>query len=286
MFHRHNAASTAKSQNSSVISSRRIKKSWSCHDEVRERVLFFDDSHYRRLPRFACCLLMSLTCLCSSGFAFDLKCSKLVVECWLSGNVLTCHVKDLNVTKKGEIMNPIAIASYNQMKGLEIHEQIVHFMPKFTESLAQSLEALLVDSCHLKDVSKEDLQQFSPLKLLSLANNDLEKLDGDLFDFMPRIEVVSFRGNEKLKYIGPRSSLCLWQVTESWKSPADRLLTLKTLQSLTYRAIASTWSLAELFWDSGTSKPSTWVTTTSTSSMRTSCHRWYHLQVWTAQSTR
>jgi hypothetical protein len=97
-------------------------------------------------------------------------------------------------------MNPNWIDNDNRVRKLKIFFQTVKFLPKFTVLLAQRLEYFQVHSCHLKVVSKEDLQQFPRLKFISLENNDLEWLNGDLFDFNPKLESVWF-GLNKLKYI-------------------------------------------------------------------------------------
>lgn len=150
-------------------------------------------------------MLLSLTYLCAVGFAFDLECSSLEADFVLerAGNVLACHTKDLKVTEKDETMNPSTIDDNEQVKGLVIKNQIVNFIPKFTDSLAKRLEALLVDSCHLKVVSKEDLQQFPQLKRLTLNNNDVERLGGELFDYNPQLELFWFdKDDHKLNFIG------------------------------------------------------------------------------------
>lgn len=54
--------------------------------------------------------------------------------------------------------------------------KMANFIPKFTDSIAQRLSLLRVSICHLKVVSKEDLQQFPHSTYPSLPNNDLEWL--------------------------------------------------------------------------------------------------------------
>jgi Leucine-rich repeat (LRR) protein len=136
------------------------------------------------------------------GFAFDLECSEVEEENWDGQKDFACYVKTMNVTKKGESMNPSAIDDDIRVEKLEIRHQIVNYLPKFTVSLAQRLKYLSVASCHLKIVSKEDLEQFPDLTILSLSHNDLERLDGDLFDYNPRLYAVWFNDNKKLKFIG------------------------------------------------------------------------------------
>lgn len=132
-------------------------------------------------------------CSCAVGLDFDLVCDSF-------SDGVTCYVKNLNITERGDTMNPSSIDDDNQFEALMIEDQIVNFMPSFTDLLAQRLERLCVDSCHLKVITKEDLQQFPNLKDVSVASNDLEWLDGDLFEFNPRLEIVSFYKN-KLTFI-------------------------------------------------------------------------------------
>lgn len=75
---------------------------------------------------------------------------------WGYWKKIACYVVNLNVTEKGEIMNPNSIDKNLQVKGLRIDKQIVHFVPKFTDLFAHRLEDFRVHSCHLKEVSKED----------------------------------------------------------------------------------------------------------------------------------
>jgi hypothetical protein len=106
----------------------------------------------------------------------------------------------MNVTKRGEIMSP-NFENNSTVKMFEVEKKTVNFMPKFTVLLAKRLESLFIINCHLKVVLKEDLQQFPQLRRLSLSNNDLEWLNGDLFDYNPQLHSVWFNKNN-LKFIG------------------------------------------------------------------------------------
>lgn len=112
-----------------------------------------------------------------------------------------CHVGNLTITKTCEIQEPSLIDNNVTVKGLRIQNKIINYIPRFIESLAQRITYFRIHSCHLKVVSKEDLQQFANLTVLSLASNDLEWLDGDLFDFNTQLDVFWFHDN-KVKFIG------------------------------------------------------------------------------------
>jgi hypothetical protein len=71
------------------------------------------------------------------GFAFDLKCSSSEEGIWLSREVLSCGVENLNITKRGEVMSPSLIDDNNRIGIFRIPMQTVHFIPKFTKLLAK-----------------------------------------------------------------------------------------------------------------------------------------------------
>jgi Leucine rich repeat len=129
--------------------------------------------------------------------AFDLECFNFNV----TGSVSSCHAANLNVKEKYQIMNPHSIDAQDEVKGLVIRNQTVYYMPKFTDLLAQRLQVLYIENCRLKVVSKKDLEQFPHLKYLSLTRNDLEVLDGDLFDFNLELEKMWLIGNSRLRFI-------------------------------------------------------------------------------------
>jgi hypothetical protein len=145
--------------------------------------------------------MISLACLSATGFTFDLKCSKLV-EGWWGFDRLACIVDNLRITNRDAVISPSSYDDIDEIESLEIKEQTVHYVPKFTVKIAKRLKTLEIYDCGLKEVRKEDLKQFPQLKLLKLRGNDLEWLKGDLFAFNPKLIGVSFEENKKLKYIG------------------------------------------------------------------------------------
>jgi hypothetical protein len=146
-------------------------------------------------------LIILLACLSTTGFAFDLECSKLEKPIW-APDVLSCNVGNIKVTDRGAVMNAGLYDDNDKIKGLIIRVQTVHYVPKITVKMAKRLQLLLIEECGLKEIRKEDLKQFPELKILQLDGNDLEWLEGELFVFNPELVVVSFNGNKKLKYIG------------------------------------------------------------------------------------
>lgn len=65
-----------------------------------------------------------------------------------------------------------------------------------------NIKKLHIFSSNLETISKFDLQQFPNLEKLSLVNNPIEYLPGDLFEFTRKIEIVSASPN--IKFIGEK----------------------------------------------------------------------------------
>jgi hypothetical protein len=177
------------------------------------------DSHPRSVRFFAFWLLVTLTRLCAAGSAFNVQCSYSGDNAWLSKTVLSCQLENLEITERGEVIKT-SFDSLNQVKGLVIQSQIVNFMPKFSILFAERLKLLQVDYCRLKVILKEDLRQFRHLTHLSLSVNDLEWLDGDLFDFNPELKMVSFWRNDKLMFIGAHLLDSLTKLKQAQFDPA------------------------------------------------------------------
>jgi hypothetical protein len=99
-------------------------------------------------------------------------------------------------------MSPSTYDDNDEIEGLSMWHQIVHYVPKFTVKIRKRLHIIQIYGCGLKELTKEDLKQFPQLRHLFLDKNDLEWLKSDVFVFNPKLEEISFLDNEKLKFIG------------------------------------------------------------------------------------
>jgi hypothetical protein len=131
--------------------------------------------------------MATFACLSGPGFGFVLECEREEMRGWSIGNVFTCRTKNMHITTRGATMASTAAANINEVKALSINDQIVNFMPKFETSLARRLEAFNAYRCGMKSLEKDDLKQFPKLRELHLEKNELEWLDGDVFEFTSQI---------------------------------------------------------------------------------------------------
>jgi hypothetical protein len=106
-LHKNGAASTVESQlsfASSPSQTKNQKKFKKLHDEVK--VEKFCDFNFETFRRFVCFLMISLACA-TTGFTFDLECSKLEQLWWTKGKLIcTVDAENLTNTDRGAVMNP------------------------------------------------------------------------------------------------------------------------------------------------------------------------------------
>lgn len=78
---------------------------------------------------------------------------------------------------------------------------VCEVIPAGIGSVFPNIEAIAVWRSNLKSVSSRDLEQFHNLREIWLFTNELEYLEGKLFQYNPNVEVVSFNANQ-IKSIG------------------------------------------------------------------------------------
>lgn len=122
------------------------------------------------------------------------------------GEVKYCHSRELVVTSSNQSITSANDQPENHYHGenikfLQILSQTVNFVPKRIEKVFLSIEGLQIDNSKLKTISKQDLEPFKELKIISMSFNDLETLDSDLFSFNPLLKRIHFQNN-RLTFIG------------------------------------------------------------------------------------
>lgn len=115
-------------------------------------------------------------------------------------------MKNLVLTKPNQVItsvNGVNSTKFDQKKTkmLNIQSQVVNLMPDELEYFFPNLEGIRIAHCALTVVDKLNLRSFIDLKHLYLNDNELEILDGDLFEFNVKLKVIDFTNN-KLKIIG------------------------------------------------------------------------------------
>lgn len=117
-----------------------------------------------------------------------------------------CKVKSLVISTQSnrevtEVSGAHKSAKVNaDVKSFEVEKQTVKFFPQLSK-IFSGLEIVKVLNSSLSEVKNSDLKQFGgKLKDLQLPENQIEILQGNLFEFNPNLEWISF-SNNKLRQI-------------------------------------------------------------------------------------
>lgn len=117
-----------------------------------------------------------------------------------------CVVNKLKITAANQTVTSVndqvgIFRHYKNIKVLSVHHQTVHFLPEGIADIFPHLEVISIVNSNLKAIKGSDLKPFLELKELYLYGNKLEKLDSNLFESNPDIQLIDFNSN-RLKFIG------------------------------------------------------------------------------------
>lgn len=135
---------------------------------------------------------------------FDLQC--LFKDVSLGGKDLRkCYARNVNVTKPNDIVTSVNGETWRQfdVHSLQIFRQTLNYFPMNIESFFPNLKFLRVKSSKLKTILQIDLKPFEQLEKFDAADNDIDTLASNLFDFNPNLHWIQFYAN-RLKYVGPK----------------------------------------------------------------------------------
>ena len=113
-----------------------------------------------------------------------------------------CDVTNLHITTPNHKITSVnGKTATNQHEGFYVNSQTVHYVPTEIGSFFINIKSFTIGRSKLKEITKKDLKAFTNLVELILFSNDLEKLDGDLFEHNRKLQYLKLDGN-KLKHVG------------------------------------------------------------------------------------
>ena len=135
--------------------------------------------------------------------AFNLEVNFVDRKGWQTFLKKRCYLINLHITSDDqEVTSVNGRSKALDCDGLVISEQTVHFLPKGLVNFFPQVTSIDASYSHLKKITKNDLKPFKDLNDLWLSHNDLQELDGDLFEFNPKLKYFDVKSNENLKSIG------------------------------------------------------------------------------------
>lgn len=122
------------------------------------------------------------------------------------GKKYDCNMEELNITLPNTVITHINGThkwdkENSDVIGIEIYNQICHYVPQGMSTHFVNIEALWIYNSSLISIYASDLKQFPKLRVLVVQRNPLQYLAGNIFEFNPELQRISFSLN-KLKHIG------------------------------------------------------------------------------------
>jgi hypothetical protein len=123
----------------------------------------------------------------------------------------TCNAKpNMDVVVENSVISDIFSSIHQNYSKktvikLKIGNCVMHFLPHGFDKHLKKITDLVVYYTGLKSITKHDLKQFQLLEYLSITNNDLTFIDGDLLEHSPNVKYIDLRNN-KIFYISEKLS--------------------------------------------------------------------------------
>jgi BTB/POZ domain len=117
----------------------------------------------------------------------------------------TCKIDKILITEPGTeitsfVGKHLLNRTNNDVTGIFFKTSIVHYFPKNLHKVFPNLNALSIDNCGLKEISREDLIGLEKLEDICLPQNKLRSLPHDLFEGMVNLKEITFNEN-KLEFL-------------------------------------------------------------------------------------
>ena len=162
--------------------------------------------------------------------SFDLECDEESSNWEQVGKIKVCYAENVNITSRHEEVTSVnGRTEPTNLQGLEIVHQTVNYLPKGINKFFPNLKGLVVENSKLKSLKKDDLKSLKQLVYVNFVGNDLESLDGDLFEFNPKLKFIGF-GSNKIKYVCGFLLINL-SINAGATSSSEILAVLQTLKS-------------------------------------------------------
>lgn len=163
---------------------------------------------FRMSPRKAIKLLIFFSSL-KIFHCIEIKCEpKYETNFPDKQTVFTCELQPLKINSKTENISSCVSIEPNKVSSCENFETFkakqgkseILYLPKNLNEYFPRLKYLIVESCRLKEIHKNDLKNFPDLQGVSFNNNLLESLKKNLFDFNPNLTSI-FMSNNRILFI-------------------------------------------------------------------------------------
>jgi Leucine-rich repeat (LRR) protein len=125
---------------------------------------------------------------------------------WMDTCGYKCIVSNVTLTNPNEIKSFVGVHGINYdnsaVTTIIFDYCILAAFPRHLAKFFPKLRTIMVNSCELKAICKEDLRGYPNLIVLDLVDNEIVEVPGDLFQYTPKIKFFDFSAN-RIQWIGP-----------------------------------------------------------------------------------
>jgi Leucine-rich repeat (LRR) protein len=144
--------------------------------------------------------LLTLTILIGGSKSIVLKCKyekyRLGYACIVNNSELVVSTNDKQSISEVQGTHTSGLSN-NDVRAFKSNGKTAIFFPRGLTIFFKNIETVQIINGKLQKISKDDLRQFGGnLKKLWLDNNELQEIKGDLFEFNPNLENMSFTSNK------------------------------------------------------------------------------------------
>lgn len=181
--------------------------------------------------RFIIVRLFLLTLSSLTTSAIRINCNYLTKQ---NSVVSECVIFDLEVKFPNETVSSISgnlpgVLNYEKVKTFRVKDSPrFEFIPTGIEKFFPNVERIEISRSGLKNLTQNNLKNFSNLKFLNLTSNQLDHLDSDVFEFNDKIEEIDLSENNlksirvaslkvltNLKKLDLSNNLCINETAEN-----------------------------------------------------------------------
>lgn len=230
--------------------------------------LFFKSAKsFNFVVRFAIGCIIWLIPLAAS---LNVTCNYRITSWSFINEHYQCHVTELRVVSQDEVVDTIngehlPGKSANDVKSLDIDDQVCMFVPRKFESFFKNIEGIRISASSLESITQVDLQPFPNLKQLVLTNNGIIELSSDLFEHNQKLVFLDFSNNnillipedifrpiKKLESIDLTDNIC---ITKAGHTEADIQEVVREIIASCHANNTELYEVSENITDSSTATP-------------------------------
>ncbi|WP_213398997.1 leucine-rich repeat domain-containing protein, partial [Bacillus subtilis] len=124
------------------------------------------------------------------------------------------------------------------VKTVYIYDSNCFYFPLRLQNFFPDLQGIKIQSSQLTEVKRDDLKEYTNLRILNLFDNEIQFLESNLFEFVPKLELIWLDSNKiahidanvfnnfvgKLSHLYLSDNICQFENAHDDKSKANQII--------------------------------------------------------------